>query len=146
MQENLIDLLEEHEIPYIVSISDFNAFAGHQHLNRLIAANTNNPSFSDALSVLKRKMEAAVYASLKRLKQRGWKRGEFDICIPVPSVTKPTKHSLYMDLKRGKNGKTTEEQEFNATLYRKNGSRVEFPRSDIEAWKIVCEHCGVTDG
>ena len=152
MQAALIERLEEHGIPFIVSISDFNAFAGHGHLDRLMAKFDGQPLFQTEIERLKTAMRSDVFASINRMKQRGWRKGQFDVCVPMPSAkrivvggmhTLPQFYALYMDLKRGKNGRPTEEQHRNAELYRENGNRVEFPESEPEAWAIVCEHCGI---
>ena len=125
-QARLVQFAELHNIPFIVSISDFNAFAGHRWLK----------PYPD----LKAKMERDVYASLKRLKQKGWRRGKADWFTPR---ARQGYHGLFLELKRLKNGKPSADQLAEAELNRSEGYLHLFPSGADEGIGLLAEYMGI---
>lgn len=160
-QAALVEWFEAKGIPFIVSISDFYAKPGIDKIRaRMWAASKceNAAIVYPWVKGMDDYVERGAYGVLTNLHKRGWRAGEMDVCIPVPSfdwkkfdnwrdaaneplphetaryVLANCYHALFMDLKRLKNGRISDEQLKRAEELRSYGNKVAFPEG-LEAAK-----------
>ena len=83
--------------------------------------------------------------SARKFAAEGLKSGVPDICLPVPSVDGQY-HSLYIELKRKKGGKVSDEQKWwigNLQFY---GNRAHVAKGGAEAIEIIKDYLDIQEG
>lgn len=81
-------------------------------------------------------------ATAARLKATGVKPGVPDMCLPVPNANH---HGLYIELKRKKGGKVSQEQQIWLGALSAFGYQAMICKGFEEAKEVICEYLGIKD-